>query len=96
MRILVVGLSAALLSLSTSSTETSAQAEKCSNQVFCSGWRGTCHRTLPAGGNPKVCTERYQACLSSGCYFFNKPRPRCKNNPEDYKLSYSCHAQRPS
>ena len=67
-----------------------AWAQACSNKVFCGGWRVVCHRTLPPGGSPKVCTERYTQCLSSGCYFFNKPGPRCKNNPADLALTTSC------
>jgi hypothetical protein len=67
-----------------------SHAQACSNQVFCSGWHAVCKRTLPPGGTPKVCQERRAKCLSSGCYFFNVPRPRCKNNPEDLALTTAC------
>ena len=90
MRALVI----ALVGLVALSTDAWAQAEKCSNKDFCSGWRVVCHRTLPAGASPKGCTDRYQQCLTNGCLFFNQPRPRCKNNPEDLKLTLSCQPRR--
>ena len=65
-----------------------APAAACPNPVFCGGWLSTCKRT---GGVDAVCQQRYKACLSSGSFHFNNPRPRCKNNPADYALSYSCH-----
>jgi hypothetical protein len=62
----------------------------CSNRDFCTGWRAVCYRTLPVGGNPDECSRRYAECIKSGCYFFNVPRARCKNNAEDLALTLSC------
>lgn len=63
---------------------------KCSNATFCAGWDAVCKRTLPVGGSVSVCRDRKAKCLTTGCYFFNVPRPRCKNNAEDYALTTSC------
>lgn len=63
---------------------------KCSNATFCAGWDAVCKRTLPPGGSISVCRDRKAKCLTTGCYFFNVPRPRCKNNAEDYALTTSC------
>lgn len=62
----------------------------CSNRDFCRGWNAVCHRTLVKGADPKECTRRFTQCLTSGCYFFNVPRPRCKTNAEDVALTLSC------
>jgi hypothetical protein len=62
----------------------------CSNRDFCTGWNAVCHRTLPRGAEPKECARRFKECLNTGCYFFNNPRARCKNNAEDLALTTSC------
>jgi hypothetical protein len=67
-----------------------ALAQACSNKDFCTGWNVVCHRTLPKGADAGECTRRKANCLKTGCYHFNSPRPRCKNNPEDLKLTLSC------
>jgi hypothetical protein len=64
-----------------------ALAQACSNKVFCGGWLRLCTQI---GGRGDVCGDRYKACLSSGCFYFSSPRPRCKNNPEDMKLTTAC------
>lgn len=65
----------------------------CSNRVFCTGWNAVCHRTLSKGADTEECGRRFKACLNTGCYFFNIPRARCKNNPEDLALTTSCQRQ---
>ena len=65
-------------------------AVQCSNATFCGGWYAVCKRTLPVGGSISVCDQRRSACLSSGCFHFNNPRPRCKSNPADLKLTTAC------
>ena len=65
-------------------------AKTCSNATFCGGWDTVCKRTLPAGGSASICQQRYSQCLSSGCYFFNVPRPRCKSNATDLALTTAC------
>jgi hypothetical protein len=53
---------------------------------FCSFWKAVCLRTLKPGNLPSVCSTRHSDCLSSGCYFFNNPRPRCESNAFDLDL----------
>lgn len=53
---------------------------------FCAYWKAVCMRTLRPGDQPSVCATRLSDCLSSGCYFFNNPRPRCENNTFDTNL----------
>ena len=66
---------------------------QCSNKDFCTGWNVVCHRTLPKGADAGECTRRKANCLKTGCYHFNSPRPRCKNNAEDLKLTLSCRGR---
>ena len=68
----------------------SAHAAGCSKAAFCAGWYVVCKRTLPAGGSVSVCDSRRSACLSSGCFHFNSPGPRCVSNPADVALTRSC------
>jgi hypothetical protein len=68
-------------------------ATQCSNATFCGGWYAVCKRTAPArGGTVDIaeCDRRRAACLSSGCFFFNRPGPRCKSNPNDLALTTAC------
>lgn len=53
--------------------------------AFCGPWLKLCNRTCPNGPGTcsAVCSGRYQACLSSGCFFFNTPGPRCQGNARD-------------
>jgi hypothetical protein len=57
-----------------------------SRSGFCAYWKAVCMRTLRPGDQPSVCATRLSGCLSSGCYFFNNPRPRCENNTFDTDL----------
>jgi hypothetical protein len=52
---------------------------------FCNTWLKVCNRTCPNGPGSctGVCAGRYQGCLSSGCFFFNVPGPRCQGNTKD-------------
>ena len=88
-----IGLAGASLAIGLLGMSPTAQA-RCSNSDFCAGWRVVCHRTLPKGANPKECTRRHAECLKTGCYFFNNPRARCKNNPADLALTTSCQRRR--
>jgi hypothetical protein len=67
-----------------------AVAQACSTQDFCTGWNVVCHRTLPKGADAKECSRRRADCLKTGCYHFNSPRARCRNNPEDVAMTISC------
>jgi len=84
---------AGLLALAVLSLAPPAAAQSCPTNVFCGGWRNVCLRTCPAGDCTAVCTQRYNACLSSGCFHFNSPGPRCKSNPADLKLTTACSRQ---
>jgi hypothetical protein len=64
-----------------------AQSVGCSTTTFCGGWLAVCRRT---GGQADVCQQRHEACLTSGCFFFNRPGPRCKDNPGDLALTTAC------
>lgn len=83
----MLGLCGALLLLAFSSPPATAA---CSTSDFCTGWNVVCHRTLPKGADAKECTRRRADCMKTGCYHFNSPRARCKNNPEDVALTTSC------
>jgi hypothetical protein len=65
-------------------------ASACAVTTFCGGWFSVCIRTLPPGGTASECTRRQHACLSSGCFHFNSPRPRCLNNRQDLALTTAC------
>jgi len=82
---LALVLSAACL---TTAVPTTAEAQKVSRAGFCQGWRGVCGRTCPQGPGmcKDVCNQRLGACLATGCFHFNSPRPRCDNNAEDVRL----------
>jgi hypothetical protein len=69
---------------------TTALGQQCPNSVFCGGWYGVCMRTCPRGDCTGECQSRRAACLSSGCFHFNVPRPRCKSNAEDMRLTTAC------
>jgi hypothetical protein len=69
-------------------------ADACPDRIFCSGWSALCKKNLPRGASIDECSRRYRECLSTGCFFFNNPRPRCKNNPEDLALTLSCQRSR--
>jgi hypothetical protein len=52
---------------------------------FCGTWLKLCNKTCPTGPGTcgPVCSTRYKGCLSSGCFFFNVPGPRCEGNAKD-------------
>jgi hypothetical protein len=54
-----------------------------SRSGFCNFWNAVC---LRIGGRQDVCATRHTNCLSSGCFFFSNPRPRCENNAFDLDL----------
>ena len=64
--------------------------------AFCGVWQRVCDRTCPNGpGNCKpVCAERHSVCLSTGCFRFNRPSPRCDINPKDVGLTDPKYAPR--
>ena len=67
-------------------TFASEPAAAASRSGFCNYWKAVCLRTLRPGDQASVCTTRLTGCLSSGCYFFNNPRPRCESNAFDTNL----------
>jgi hypothetical protein len=70
----------------------SVTKETCSTKDFCTGWQGLCVRRALA--TSAECRQRYAACLSSECFYFSDPRPRCRNNPTDLALTTICHRVR--
>jgi hypothetical protein len=60
-------------------------ASAAGSRAFCGTWLNLCNRTCPGGAGMcgGVCTARYNACLSSGCFFFNTPGPRCQAHAAD-------------
>lgn len=81
MRYAALILGFALLLVDATATANAAQ----SRAGFCAFWQRVCNRTSPPG-SAKICATRHADCLSSGCYFFNNPRPRCETNEFDLKL----------
>jgi len=61
------------------------QTSAAGSQAFCGTWLQLCNKTCPQGPGKcgGVCANRYKACLSSGCFFFNTPGPRCQGNSKD-------------
>jgi hypothetical protein len=55
------------------------------SRAFCTTWLNVCNRTCPGGAGTcgGVCAARLDACLSSGCFQFNVPGPRCEANAQD-------------
>jgi hypothetical protein len=57
-----------------------AEAQQARNLAeFCGVWQGVCNRTCPAGtGNCQpVCAQRRATCMTTRCFPFNNPGPRC-------------------
>lgn len=65
----------------------STASAQMTREWFCSGWYRVCLRTCPQGDCTSGCRQRRAACLKTGCYHFNVPRPRCINNAEDVALT---------
>ncbi len=76
MRSLMAGL-ALLAFVSLFPTTVSAQ----SRAQHCNMWHSRCLATCPNGPGTcaPICNQRKAACMSSGCYFFNSPGPRCQS-----------------
>jgi hypothetical protein len=59
-------------------------ADAANRAQFCARWHNVCRTTCPAGVPTvtchAVCADRLDACRKSGCYFFNRPRPRCEGD----------------
>ena len=64
---------------------------------FCGVWQGVCNRTCAAGaGNCRpVCAQRRGTCLSTQCFPFNRPGPRCFNSAADRALTDAALAPDP-
>ena len=56
-------------------------------QKFCSTWLSLCKQTSPGPQGPGVCASRHSSCLSSGCFHFNNPGPRCETSAEDKSVT---------
>jgi hypothetical protein len=87
MKGLLLGLGVTLaVGLLTTLVSVPAEAQRGRNVAeFCNVWQRICNRTCPTGpGNCRSeCASRNSACRTSGCFHFNRPRPRCFNNPAD-------------
>jgi hypothetical protein len=79
---IVVLLSVAIFAAISASTEPTFAA---GSRAFCTTWLNLCTKTCPGGPGTcgGVCATRYSGCLSSGCFYFNVPGPRCQNNTAD-------------
>jgi hypothetical protein len=67
-----------------------AQAQQARNVAeFCQVWQGTCNRTCPSGPGTcrPVCAQRFATCMTTQCYPFNVPGPRCFANATDRQLT---------
>jgi hypothetical protein len=87
MTALAIGLGAAFF---TNVTMTTADAQQARNVTeFCDVWMLVCNRTCPNGpGNcTAVCSSRHGTCLSTGCFPFRSPGPRCYANASDRALT---------
>ncbi|SRR6266481_9141201 len=73
---------ATILSMTVLSMEPASAA---GSRAFCGTWLNLCNKTCPGGAGTcgGVCTDRYNACLSSGCFYFNTPGPRCQGDAAD-------------
>lgn len=76
-------------------------ASAAGSPAFCRTWLKVCNQTCPSGPGTctGVCDGRYQTCLSSGCFPFNVPGPRCQDSTKDQtataKASKAIDAGRP-
>ena len=73
---------ATILSVTLFTTEPTSAA---GSRAFCGTWLNLCNKTCPGGAGAcvGVCAARHTACLSSGCFYFNTPGPRCQGNAAD-------------
>src|SRR5882724_13142914 len=64
---------------------TSERASAAGSRAFCGTWLKLCNKTCPGGPGTcgGVCSTRYDACLASGCFYFNVPGPRCQGVAAD-------------
>jgi hypothetical protein len=76
-----------------STAPASSVARTCPVATFCGGWHSLCLRRLPAN-EAGECAKRRTACLSSRCFYFKSPRPRCMSNAEDMALTTACQRAR--
>lgn len=55
------------------------------SKAFCGTWLRLCNKTCTDGPGTcgGVCSARHKACLSTGCFNFNVPGPRCQGNAKD-------------
>ena len=83
MRFMGIGLPVlAILSFAVLPIESASAA---GSPAFCGTWLKLCNKTCPGGPGTcgGVCSARHKACLSSGCFHFNTPGPRCQSNALD-------------
>lgn len=62
-----------------------APASAAGSRAFCGTWLSVCNKTCSGGPGTcgGVCAARHSAWLSSGCFNFNVPGPRCEGNATD-------------
>jgi hypothetical protein len=81
---LVFGLALVLsAAFFTTVVPTTAEAQQARNIAeFCASFQGVCNRTCTTGPGTcrNACASRRSACLTSGCFHFNSPGPRCFSN----------------
>src|SRR5262249_30830527 len=84
MRSIGIALSAALTILSAIGASV-GPTSAAGSRAFCSTWLNLCNKTCPGGPGTcgDVCAARFSTCLSSGCFPFNVPGPRCEGNARD-------------
>lgn len=80
-----IGLALPLLSILSLTLLPAAPASAAGSAAFCATWLKVCNQTCPGGPGTcrDVCAARQRTCLSTGCFPFNVPGPRCQNNTRD-------------
>ncbi len=77
---LALMLSAMLFAIAVPTPVEAQQARNVAE--FCGSFQGICNRTCRGGPGTcrNDCASRYSTCLTSECFFFNSPGPRCFSN----------------
>jgi hypothetical protein len=89
MRSILCGIG--LLLIAAATAEAQGAKGKCPVNVFCRGWHSVCLRVSTQFPNyQEVCAQRMQQCVSTRCFPFSSPGPRCYDNPRDMALTTAC------
>jgi hypothetical protein len=77
-----------LLLIAAATAEAQGAKGKCPVNVFCGGWYSVCLRVSTQFPDYKeVCAPRMQQGVSTRCFPFRSPGPRCCDNPRDMALT---------